>query len=95
MAAARVLLSIPVLVSASVADDTLLVVDRRAILSAYGALTLAVSDQAAFRRDAIVTRLTWRLGSTICHPERVVELHVGATATKATKAAAKAPAHGS
>jgi hypothetical protein len=47
------------------------------VLSAYGALQLAVSEHAVFRRDAIVTRLTWRLGAAITHEERVVELTVG------------------
>jgi HK97 family phage major capsid protein len=77
VAAARQLLSIPVTVSASVADDTLIVVDKRAVLSAYGALTVAVSEHAAFRLDSIVTRLTWRIGAAITYPERVVELTVG------------------
>ncbi|MGA5543507.1 phage major capsid protein [Mycobacterium sp. NPDC051198] len=76
-AAARQLLSVPVAVSASVPDDLLLVIDKTAILSAYGAVTLAVSEHAAFRRDAFVSRVTWRLGATITHPERVVELRVG------------------
>jgi hypothetical protein len=70
-------LSIPVAVSATVGDDVMLVIDKRAVLSAYGPLTLAVSEHAAFRRDAIVTRLTWRIGAAITHPERVVELTVG------------------
>ncbi|MED5814487.1 phage major capsid protein [Mycolicibacterium sp. 050232] len=77
VAAERQLLSVPVAVSASVPDDLLLIVDRRAILSAYSGVTLAVSEHAAFRRDAFVTRVTWRLGATITHPERVIELRVG------------------
>ncbi len=83
------LLSIPVAVAATVPDDTLPVVDRRAILSAYGSLQLALSEHAAFRRDSIATRLTWRLGAAITHPERVVELHVGGTGIAPQKAAAK------
>jgi hypothetical protein len=35
-----------------------------------------VSDQVGFRRDTILTRLTWRIGAMIAHPERVVELRV-------------------
>jgi len=66
-----------VAVAATVPDDLLLVLDRRAVLSAYGPLQLAVSEHAAFRRDALVTRLTWRIGAVIAHPERVVELTVG------------------
>lgn len=52
------------------------VVDRRAVLSAYGPLTVAVSEHAAFAKDSITTRLTWRIGAAITHPERVVELTV-------------------
>jgi hypothetical protein len=51
-AAARQLLWIPVTASASVDDDALVVLDKRAVLSAYGPLSLAVSEHAAFRQDA-------------------------------------------
>lgn len=86
IAAQRQLLSVPVRVSANVPDDLLLVIDRRAVLSAYGALMVAVSEHAEFKRDALVTRITWRLGATIAHPERVVELRVAGVGG-ATKAA--------
>jgi HK97 family phage major capsid protein len=76
VAAQRQLLSIPVTVSASVPEDTLIVLDKRAVLSAYGPLTVAVSEHAAFAKDSITTRLTWRIGAAITHPERVVELTV-------------------
>jgi hypothetical protein len=59
-------------------------------LKAYGQLELALSEHSAFRRRSIETRLWWRIGATISHPERVVELHVGSGATK--DAAKKAPA---
>lgn len=82
---------VPMRVAASMPDDGPLVVDLRAVLSAYGLLEVAVSEHAAFTRDALVTRITWRIGATISHPERVVSLSVpGATPTKA--AAKKAPA---
>src|SRR5262249_19566451 len=92
VAATRQLLSIPVSVSASVDDDVMIVLDKRAVLSAYGAVNLALSEHAAFRRDSIVTRVTWRIGAAITHPERVVELSVpGAVAsgTPVKKAAKK------
>ena len=73
----RRLKGLPVAVAATVPDDLRLVVDRRAILSAYGSLQLGVSLQVGFRKDTIVTRLTWRIGAVIAHPERVVELWVG------------------
>jgi HK97 family phage major capsid protein len=84
VAAQRQLLSIPVMVSASVPEDALVVLDKRAVLSAYGPLMLAVSEHAAFRRDAIVTRLTWRIGAAVTHPERVVWLTVGEAAPTTT-----------
>jgi HK97 family phage major capsid protein len=77
VAAQRQLLSIPVAIAATVPDDVLLLLDKRAVFSAYGPVQLAVSEHAAFRRDALVTRLTWRIGAAIAHPERVVELTVG------------------
>jgi hypothetical protein len=67
-------------------DHLLLVVDRRAILSAYGSLQLAVSDQVGFGKDTIVTRLTWRIGAVIAHPERVVELTVGEPTVRGRRA---------
>jgi hypothetical protein len=45
------LLWIPVTASASVDDDALVVLDKRAVLSAWP-LSLAVSEHAAFRQDA-------------------------------------------
>jgi hypothetical protein len=47
VAAQRQLLSIPVAVAATVPDDLLLVLDRRAVLSAYGPLQLAVVEAAS------------------------------------------------
>jgi HK97 family phage major capsid protein len=91
VAAQRQLLSIAVAVSANVDPDLVLVLDRKAVLSAYGPLTLAVSEHAAFRKDNIVTRLTWRFGAVIADENRVVELRVAGVAP-AKAAPAKAPA---
>lgn len=77
IAASRQLLSIPVAVSASVGDTVLLVADRKAILSAVGGLTVATSEHAAFRRDSITTRITWRFGAIVAREQRVVELALG------------------
>jgi HK97 family phage major capsid protein len=92
VAAERVLLSVPVRVCASMPADKLLVIDKKAILSAYGTLELALSEHASFRRRSIETRLWRRIGATIAHEERVVELSVpGAAPAKAspTKTPAK------
>jgi HK97 family phage major capsid protein len=77
IAATRQLLSIPVAVSPSVGDTVLLVADKKAILSAVGGLTVATSQHAAFRRDSITTRITWRFGATVAREQRVVELALG------------------
>ena len=78
VAAARVLLSVPVRVAARVPEDTLLVIDKRAVLSAFSPLEVATSEHASFRRRSIETRLWWRIGATITHPDRVIELTVAA-----------------
>lgn len=88
VAAVRQLLSVPVTVTATVPDDLVLVADRKAVLSAYGVLTLAVSEHAAFRKDNIVTRLTWRIGAVIADPKRVVELRVPSATPEPVKKAA-------
>lgn len=80
VAAQRQLLSVPVRVAASVPDDRLLLIDKRAVLAAYSPLELATSADASFRRRSIETRLWWRLGATISHPQRVIELTVPGTA---------------
>jgi hypothetical protein len=65
VAAVRQLLSIPVAVSASVDDGTIVVLDKRAVLSAYGPLRVATSEYAALHRDSLVTRITWRNASPV------------------------------
>lgn len=77
VAAQRVLLSVPVRVCAAVPDDTLLLIDKKAVLSAYSPLEVATSEHASFRRRAIETRLWWRAGAVISHPARVIELTIG------------------
>jgi hypothetical protein len=60
-----------------VADGTMLVADRRAILSAVGSVLVATSEHVAFRRDSITTRITRRFGATVAREQRVVELSIG------------------
>lgn len=69
--AARMLLDLPVTVSAAMSANSGLVVDNTAIVSAVGAVQVATSDQVYFDSDSIAVRATWRLGWNIVKPERV------------------------
>jgi HK97 family phage major capsid protein len=75
-AAERRLLGVPVLVSAAMTADKVLILDRSAVLSAYGEVQLAVSDQAYFGSDSIGVRCTFRFGQKIVDTERVIQLDV-------------------
>jgi HK97 family phage major capsid protein len=75
-AAVRQLLGVPVLVSAAMTANTALVVDSTAVLSAYGQLQLAISQEAYFSSDSVGVRATWRFGQKIVDPARVVKLTV-------------------
>jgi hypothetical protein len=66
-----------VAVPPSVGDAVMLVADKKAILSAVGGVLVATSEHAAFRRDSITTRITWRFGATVAREQRVVELNIG------------------
>lgn len=72
----RSLLGVPVLVTPAMPAGTLLVVDRSAILSAYGDVRLAISQDVYFATDSIGVRLTFRFGQKLVDPARVVELTV-------------------
>ena len=72
----RTLLSVPVLVSNSMTDGTMLVLDKSTILSVYGSVQLATSTDYYFDSDSIGVRATWRFGQKIADTARVVELTV-------------------
>lgn len=69
--AARMLLSLPVIVNRHVTPGTGLVVDSSAIVSAVGPVNIATSEHAAFRSDSTVIRATWRIGWNAVRPERI------------------------
>ena len=71
-APARQLLGLPVYVDRHVTADTLVVLDRTAILSAYGNVQLATSADYAFNRDSIALRVTFRFGQVVADADRVV-----------------------
>ena len=64
-AAIRTLLSVPVLVSNSMTDGTMLVLDKSTIVSVYGSVQLATSTDYYFDSDSIGVRATWRFGQKI------------------------------
>lgn len=72
----RSLLGVPVLVSNSMPNLGMLVLDQSAILSVYGDVRLAVSSEAYFKSDSIGLRATFRFGAKIADTGRVVKLTV-------------------
>lgn len=75
-AAERRLLSVPVTVSSAINDNQIIILDRAAVVSAYGQLQLATSSDVFFRDDSIALRCTWRFGARIADKNRVVSLEI-------------------
>ena len=65
------LLGLPVLVNRYVAPFTGVVVDRTAVVSAVGEVSIATSEHAAFAADSTLLRATWRIGWNTVRPDRV------------------------
>jgi HK97 family phage major capsid protein len=72
----RSLLSLPVLVDRDVTDWSLVVLDRNAILSVYGQILIARSDDYGFNRDVVYIRATWRAGQQVSDVDRVINVPV-------------------
>jgi HK97 family phage major capsid protein len=68
----RQLLNVPVLVDKDAPVSAALVLDKRSILSVYGNVQVATSDDAYFSRDARALRATFRFGAKVANPDRVV-----------------------
>lgn len=66
----RQLAGIPVSVSKWVPKGKALVLNRAEIISAYGTLNMARSEDALFSNDAVALRATWRMGWGIPRPTR-------------------------
>jgi HK97 family phage major capsid protein len=80
-AAQRQLLGVPVYADRDVPAGTIIVGDKNSILSAYGDLQLAVSQDALFEYDSVGIRATWRFGAKVADVARVVQITVpGVTA---------------
>lgn len=74
--APRQLLSVPAAVANAMPPNELLLVDKAAVLSAYGQVQLAFSDQVYFGSDSIGLRCTYRFGQALVDPARVVKVTV-------------------
>lgn len=72
------LAGIPVIVTAALATNKLLVVDRGAVISAVGPVLLAQSTDAFFAADVVALRATWRIGWNVVRPDRIASMTVTA-----------------
>jgi len=70
-AADRFLFGLPVIVDVAVPPGRGLIIDRTAIVSAVGPVTVATSEHLYFNSDAIAVRCTWRFGANVVRPERI------------------------
>ncbi len=73
----RMLLSLPVLVDRDVPASSLIVLDKKAVLSVHGDIQLTTSQDYYFNRDTIAIRATWRFGIKVSDTNRVVLLGIG------------------
>lgn len=84
-AAERILLGLPVLVNPSAPVGSVIVMDRRTVVSAVSPVRLTRSDDAYFSSDSVAIRLAWRIGWSVQRPERIVKLTIGSPAVATTK----------
>lgn len=70
----RRVLGVPALVTNAAPEDTLLVIDSSAIVSAVGQVQLARSEDAYFGSDVVGVRVTFRLGWAAMRPERIAKI---------------------
>ena len=82
-AATRTLLSVPVVVSNSIPDAGLVVLDKASVLSVYGQVLLATSTDFYFGSDNVALRATFRFGAAIADTERLVKLTVAGAGSSA------------
>lgn len=70
-AAQRVLLGLPVIVDAAMEKFSGLVIDKTAVVSAVGQVTVATSTDAYFAWDSVALRATFRAGANVVRPDRL------------------------
>ncbi|AKN15685.1 hypothetical protein MHAE_08498 [Mycobacterium haemophilum DSM 44634] len=75
--AASMLLNLPVIVNRFIAPSTGAVLDRSAVVSAVGPVSVATSEHAAFSSDSVLLRATWRIGWNIVRPNWVGSFDIG------------------
>jgi HK97 family phage major capsid protein len=69
--AAKMLLSLPVIIDPAVPDYSGIVLDRNAIVSAVGPVKVATSEHQYFSSDSVLLRATWRFGHVVVRPDRI------------------------
>jgi HK97 family phage major capsid protein len=69
--AQQLLLSLPVVVNVALPAYSGLVIDRSAVVSAYGNLIVNTSLDQYFSSDSVGIRATWRIGHNVVRPERI------------------------
>ncbi len=69
--ATPMLLSLPVIVNREVPPYSGVVVDRSAVVSAVGPVTMATDNSVFFVSDSIALRATWRIGHNVVRPDRI------------------------
>lgn len=74
--APRRLLGRPVLVSGAAPDNAVLGIDKSSVISAYGDVEIATSEHAAFSRQGVAIRASWRIGHGVIRPKRLVKVTV-------------------
>lgn len=70
----RRVLGVPALVTAAMPASSLLLVDKTAVIAAQSPVRLARSEDAYFTNDVIAVRVTWRLGWSVMHTDRLAKL---------------------
>lgn len=75
--AKAMLLSLPVVVNIALPDYTGLVIDRNAVVSAYGAVNVNTSEHQYFTSDSIAVRCTFRMGQNVVRPNRIGKFTIG------------------
>lgn len=69
--AERLLLDLPVLVSAAITANSGIVIDKSATIGVAGDIQVAASEHAYFETDSIGLRATWRIGWNVVRPDRL------------------------
>jgi hypothetical protein len=77
-AAERRLLGVPVLSTPALTPGTVLVLDGSSVLTVYGDVRVARSDDAFFASDVVAVRVTLGCGWGLMQASRVVSLSTGA-----------------